>query len=95
MFTPAWLTDGLQKRFEELTLLANEDPKIKQTNEKIRQALEQMEVQICEDGMAAVLRWEEQWYYAQTVEKEWYYGKGVRDGVQLMLSLMKDASLPS
>lgn len=91
--TPTWLTDALQKRFEELTLQANGDPKLKQTNEQTRQALEHIEAQIDGEGREAFLQWEEQWFYAQTVEKEWYYAKGVRDGVQLILSLTKDAPM--
>lgn len=87
---PAWFNEGLQRRFDQLTQEVDEDPKIKAYFDQMRQALKQMETEM--DGACRLpfLQWEEQWFFAQSLEKEWYYMKGVKDGAQLMLSLVHE-----
>lgn len=88
---PVWLRDALQGRFDEQSALALKHPPIKNIRERLYVAADQFQQKMSEAGKEEYLRLEEEFQYLQGQELEWVYMQGVKDGAQLLFSLLCDS----
>lgn len=83
---PKWFTQALVQRFNELSLVAEQQdrflPVVGRASHLLMELMNQADVSI----HGVILEWEETVCYQHSLEKEWLYFEGVKDGMRLMNS---------
>ncbi|ALS25066.1 hypothetical protein [Paenibacillus naphthalenovorans] len=85
---PDWLQEALRARFDEQALHSLQLPPIKNLREQAKVSSEQFRRKISEANRAEFLLWEEECNYLHAQELEWLYMQGVKDGAQILFSLL-------
>ncbi|MCU6792409.1 hypothetical protein OB236_09735 [Paenibacillus sp. WQ 127069] len=81
---PEWLVEGLNKRFDELSLTVEQQEHIAPLVEKSSKLLSDLKSQMDDSAQGILLEWEDAVQYQQSAEKEWLYLRGVKDGMGMI-----------
>lgn len=85
---PDWMSEALSARFDQQAIQASKYPPIKKLREQMKETTERFRQNIGDAGETDFLRWEEECNYWHAEEMEWLYMQGVKDGAQMLLSLI-------
>jgi prophage antirepressor-like protein len=85
---PLWLTEVLQKRLETATDEMRQDSLIHIERTEFDILFLLFIRDLSKEKRAQFLRMEESWTRLEGLEKEWIYKRGIKDGAQLIASLL-------
>lgn len=85
---PDWLREALQTWFDEQSSRPLKHLPIKNLRERTNAASEQFQQKVSEANEEDFLQWEEACNYLHGKELEWLYMQGVKDGAQILFSLL-------
>ncbi|MDB5054971.1 MAG: hypothetical protein JWM44_3021 [Bacilli bacterium] len=88
MTFPLWFNETIQKRLEAISLPMKQDDLIHSENIRFDEVFRSFMAGLDEEMKAQFLLLEELWVGLEGLEKESIYVQGMKDGAQLLLSLL-------
>jgi hypothetical protein len=85
---PNWIISAMKDRFDELCLRLERQPSLEDLDYKIDQTFRGLINGVSEQKKGCFLQWEEHLVQIRSREKEWIYQQGLKDGAELMFSLI-------
>ncbi|MNJ55630.1 hypothetical protein D3C77_511360 [compost metagenome] len=90
MDLPLWLQSALQERLERVLVGIERRPELHKLRSEEGLAFETMFAGVDRTNIPGYMDWEDKHYYKRGVENEHLYIQGLRDGVQLVFTLLDD-----
>ncbi|MNZ92420.1 hypothetical protein D3C78_1114440 [compost metagenome] len=88
MELPSWFLSAIQERLEHVVARIERHPEMRKLRAEESSAFEAMFSGVDRTKLPGFVDWEDKHHYKRGVENEHLYIKGLRDGVQLAITLL-------
>ncbi|MFE6078252.1 hypothetical protein ACFVQB_27735 [Paenibacillus sp. NPDC057886] len=85
---PSWLEQAIQARLDEVSALIEHDPELSRVRGETDEAFEALFTGDDVENTPEFTEWENRYFVTKGIENERLYMQGLRDGIQLTVSLL-------
>ncbi|WP_091015111.1 MULTISPECIES: hypothetical protein [Paenibacillus] len=85
---PPWLEQAIQVRLEEVSAQIGQDPELSRVRGETEEAFEALFASKDVEQTPEYAEWENRYIVSKGIENEQLYMQGLRDGIQLTVSLL-------
>lgn len=90
MEIPLWFQSAIQQRIDVVTARIGRHPELRKLRQEENEAFHAMFPEIFKTKLSGFMEWEDKQHFTRALENESLYLQGMRDGAQLVFSLLAD-----
>ncbi|MEF2966734.1 hypothetical protein V3851_12910 [Paenibacillus sp. M1] len=88
---PAWFQSAIQQRLDHVSARIESHPEFRKLRAEEHEAFDALFLGVDKSNMPGYMEWEDKHLLRRASENERLYKQGLRDGVQLMITLLNDS----
>ncbi|MGZ7443261.1 hypothetical protein [Paenibacillus sp. TH7-28] len=89
---PSWLQSAIQQRLDDVSARIARDPEMRKLRAEEHSAFEAMFPDEDKKKLPEYMDWEDKHHFRRALENELLYMQGMKDGVQLVITLMDETA---
>lgn len=91
---PSWFQSAIQQRLDHISAQIEQHPELQKFRVEENLAFDTLFSDMDKTRSPEFMDWEDKYYFKLSMEKERLYLQGLKDGVQLIVSLLGDSISP-